>query len=166
MQFKATGDTLGSKHFVKLKSGEAIVGVFRGEPYEFKQHWINDRSTLCKGEGCEECAAKNKPSFRFRLNFITKEADNTYVCKIFEQSWKVYQALKGLHEGDYNLEKTIVRIMRNGTGQQTTYMILPVKDSSVSPQVESILAQIKLHDLQNLKDDSQPSSESFDDIPF
>lgn len=177
MHFPETGGDGGidSKHFVKLKNDkDSIVGIFRGEPHLFRQHWINKRSFLCsENSECEHCKSKNKSTFRFRINFITKE-NNVYVAKVFEQGFTVYGLLKSLHETDYPLEKTVLRITRSGTGQDTTYTILPIPKGEVTPELEKMLASVQLHDLGNLEktngsegpqgDTPPPFSE--DDIPF
>lgn len=152
MDFKAGNDSgIDSKHFVKLKDKDSIVGVFRGDPYDFKQHWVGDRSQVCQAKSgpCPECEKKNKPGFRFRLNFVTKE-NGLFLAKIFEQGWNVYEQLKALHQGDYKLDKTIVRITRNGMGKQTSYTIIPIPKGDVTPAIEKDISSIKLHDLQNL----------------
>lgn len=180
MQFNSSSDSgVDTKNFVKLKDKESAIGVFRGDPYDFRQHWVDKRSVLCTGaeKGCKLCAEKVKDGFRFRLNFITKE-NGGYVPKIFEQGWMVYEQLRALHEGDYKLDKTIVRITRSGTGQNTSYTVIPVPKGDVTPEIEKTLAAIKLHDLKNLeKKDSQvsdagafgqdvPPPGDMDDIPF
>ena len=56
MQFKAAkGES--DPNIIRLKSGEKVIGIFRGEPYEFS-HAFNPG---------------DKPSFRFRLNMITRK---------------------------------------------------------------------------------------------
>lgn len=177
MKFSAEGGTSGGidgKHFVKLKDRESIVGVFRGDPHDFRQHWVNNRSSICSGSECKLCADKNKNTFRFRVNFITKE-NEVYVAKVFEQGWTVYEQLKALHEGDYPLDKTIVRITRSGTGQQTTYTIIPVPKGDITPDIEKKLSVVALHNVIDLGKDDVDVNDAQDagsspwtteDIPF
>jgi hypothetical protein len=63
----------GVKNLVKLKAGESITGVFRGEPHVVWKHWENNMGYLCTGSGCGRCTPKNKASYRIQVNFITKE---------------------------------------------------------------------------------------------
>lgn len=179
MEFKAE---VGGGFFVKLVDGESVVGVFRGNPYEFKQHFIKSegRSYICKGDGCDKCAQGLKPFFRFRMNFVMKEG-MSYAPRIFEKGKAVYAQLKALHEGDYPLDKTIVRITCSGTGQQTNYMIMPIPKGEITPDKEQIISKIKLHDLKDPQEkqseessvsnfgyapEDNTSSHLEDDLPF
>jgi hypothetical protein len=182
MQFKSN-EQLGVNSqdtFLKLKDREHANGVFRGNPFEFKQHWIANRSYPCKGNGCEHCAKQVKSTFRFRLNFVLKDPSSPqgYVAKVFEQGLSVYESLRALAESGYNLEKTIVKISRNGTGQNTSYTIVPLPNP-LQPQSEQFISQVKLHDLTNFSEQNntnvpngnEPPADHFgyppmDDIPF
>jgi len=153
MKFREDNEQ-GSANFLKLKSGDSVRGVFNGEPDEFKQHWKDKKSILCPGqESCSICMSatddmtdeekrKFKPSFRFRLNFITKE-NGTYALKTFEQGWTVYTALRELSKAGYDLENHMMKITRNGSGTDTTYSIVPVPNGQLSKedliQVQAIL---------------------------
>lgn len=156
MQFKSgEGQGDGGKAFIKLKDKESIQGVFRGDPHEFKNHWKENRTMLCQGTGCPICATDDKkPSFRFRLNLLVKEADK-YVSKIFEQGWTVYLQLKDLH-AIYPLDKTVVKITRSGSGvSDTHYSILPLPNGAITPQAEAILAKVPLQILTH--DEPRPA---------
>lgn len=170
MKFQATSGG-SSKNFVKLKSGDSVTGVFRGDPYDFKQHWSNQRSSLCTGEACEKCKAGDKPGFRFRINFVTTE-NGAQVAKIFEQGWTVYDYLRTLNESDYDLEKHTVKITRNGEGTNTTYNIVPLAKGALSAEQEKKIAKVELNKLDSVNEkDSVPHSvdagdATGEDIPF
>ncbi len=162
MQFK-NNEQLGmsnqdTQNFLKLKDKESVVGVFRGSPFDFRQHWIANRSFPCKGQGCEHCTNKVKSTFRFRLNFVTKDPNNPqgYVAKIFEQGFSVYESLRALGEAGHNLERTLVKITRNGTGQATSYTIVNMPQP-LAPQSEQFISKVKLHDLTNFSDSNEQS---------
>lgn len=175
MKFQTGGEGLGSEHFLKLKAGEVIRGVFRGDPHEFRLHWENNKSSLCTDDTCERCKSGNKSKFRFRLNFLVKENDH-YVAKIWEQGWTVYTQLRDLHASDYDLEKTVVKITRTGSGlNDTIYSVLPLPPPNglVTKELNDKLSQIKLHDLVNLAESTpeshvEPGPGHFteSDIPF
>lgn len=150
----------GIKNRVKLKSGESIRGVFRGDPIDFKQHWVNDRGITCSGTNeCGPCEEGKKPSFRFRINFVTSE-NGVYSAKVFEQGWNAYVAMRSLHE-DYNLEKYVVKITRTGSDKQTTkYSIVPMPNGEVTPDLEKKIAEIELNDLSG----SQKNPETPDSV--
>jgi hypothetical protein len=172
MQFKSDeSSSLGGQFFVKLKDKESVVGVFRGEPYDFKQHWLSTRSQMCQGTNCPECQKGTKPSFRFRLNFVVSE-NGKYASKIFEQGRAVYNDLASLNNSGYALEKTIVKITRTGTDKATKYTILPLPapQGTLTPDKEKLIAAVTLHDLANveeaLKQTQQAAEQFMDDIPF
>lgn len=162
----------GSKNLIKLKAGESVRGVFRGEPHIFRQHWVNNRSVLCSGaDTCPECKLGQKSSFRFRLNFITKE-NEVLVAKVFEQGWTVCEALRALNEGDYPLEKFFMKVTRHGQATNTTYSIIPVAGGEVTAEQEEKISKVHLNDLNNnpTPQQSEIEEDTFhadsDDIPF
>lgn len=160
-----------TRNFVKLKDGESIVGVFRGELYEFKKHWADNRSTLCEGvESCVLCKAGQKPTFRFRANFLVKEGKDEYVAKVLEQGWTFYGLLRTLNEGDYDLEKYVMKITRNGTGLTTSYSVIPAPNGLVSSETEKKLKDVVLNDLGHItegeNEPAEPPPHGDEDIPF
>ena len=153
--------------FLKIKPGESIVGIFRGEPHDYRTHWVNNRSQECTGDGCDNCGQGVKSAFKFRINFMVKEG-NAYVAKIWEQGARVYNSLKAL-SADYNLEETVVKISRQGSGKDdTVYSVLPLPPpkGSLSKEALSAIKDVKLHDLVNPIDDSESHHGSDMDVPF
>lgn len=154
MKFNASGGSengIDSKNFIRLKNDkQSVVGVFRGDPFDYKTHWISNRTQTCKGSNCSYCANGNKPQFKFLVNFVIYE-NNQYMVKIFEQGWTVYESMKALNE-DFDLEKTIVKITRRGTGRDnTTYSILPIPGNPrLTPERERMIAALSLYDLKEL----------------
>lgn len=187
MKFQAAdGSGEDGKSFLKLKDKESVKGVFRGDPYEFKKHWKDNRPLMCTGPGCPLCASDpKKPSFKFRLNILVNE-NGQYVSKIFEQGWTVYCQLKDLN-ADYPLENTVVKITRSGSGvNDTSYSILPAPGGAVTPALEATLSKVPLQVLTQNEDhsqtehapapgplaanppvaDQQPNFEDLGDLPF
>lgn len=167
MQFPAETNS-GNKNFLKLKNGETVTGIFRGQPYDFRIHWKEGRSMPC-ASFCELCKKGDKPSFRFRINFIINE-NNVYTAKLFEQGKKVYEMMKNLNQ-DYDLEKTIVKISRTGEKTSTVYSILPIPNGTISPQMEQTISQVKLLDVMfPVKEEFQASDAAefshSDGVPF
>lgn len=177
MKFRAKSED--TRNFIKLKGGESVTGVFRGDPYDFRIHWLQkeQRSVLCEGkEKCPVCELGNKSSFRFRVNFIVKEGE-AYVAKVLEQGWTSYQALMNLQESGYDLEKQIMVITRQGTGLNTSYSFIPSPKGLATPDSLKQIAAVKLNDLghvteaekeppegpHSVHEDPGPSDE---DIPF
>lgn len=174
MKFKPK--TEDSRNFLKLKANETISGIFRGDIYEFRTHWAENRSTVCPGkDSCPLCRSGDKSKFRFRVNFIVKE-DAGYAAKIVEQGWTFYDLLRTINDGDYELEKFVMKISRHGTGLNTSYSVIPTPNGLVSPATELKLKEIALNELGHITEsETEPISEmgkqtippiSDDDIPF
>lgn len=162
-------ETVASKHFLALKDGDKIKGVFRGDPYETMVHWTDKVKNECTGPlTCEICKTGEKPKFRFRINFISKEAEN-YTAKIWEQGKRVYNQLEALNNS-YELEKTVMEIVRHGSDTKTIYTIVPLPppNGQVDPEKEKKLSTIPLHDLENIDAvEASVSANSYgDDVPF
>lgn len=138
MNFKDLPETGGSKWYLKLKDKESVAGVFRGNPHEFYVVWENGKSNVV-----DESNPDGK--FRFRINFVVKEGDN-YAPKIFENSRTVYEMLKELSK-EYDLETTVIKITRSGSGTDTTYSLLPLLKQALTPEATAHLAGLQLLEL-------------------
>jgi hypothetical protein len=156
---------------VKLKDKESIKGVLRGDPKIFYQHWIGSVSHPCPGrQTCSHCAQGVRSAFRFKLNFITKEGDQ-YVAKILEQGSKLYDQLEAINT-DWPLEKSVIKVTRNGSGQNdTTYLATPVQ-ALTEVQLKQIAA-VPLHNLDEIPESDakrdeilNPEKPHEEDIPF
>jgi hypothetical protein len=155
----------GSGMFLRFKDGEARVGVFKGEIYEFHQIWEGGKSKVVSDD---HPGAKS----RFRLNFLSK-VDGEMKPQIFEFGLMVYNMLAEISE-DYDLEKTAVKITRRGTGTDTTYIIIPAKEQPNAAQLKT-LAAIELLTLEHkestpghteLKNYAPTGSDDGGDLPF
>lgn len=147
--------------FIKLKDGESVTGIFRGEPKVFYVQWNNGKSSECS-KGAE--GAK----FRFRINIVVNE-DKKYVAKILEQGALVYSDLKALNE-EYPLEETLVKITRNGTGTDTTYTVMPMRAQPDSKTLSAI-ALVELNSLESKEKTEkdfgpEPNFDENEHIPF
>jgi hypothetical protein len=140
---------LGKDNFLKLNDGEEVTGIFKGEPYTYRRHWINQRGVECEGVGtCQYCAAENQkpekdrafPSFRFRINFVTTK-DGKWVSKIFEGGGELYDQLVKIDQ-KFDLSKTVVDLSRSGTKQNTKYSVLPRTDLPLSKDMAEKVAAV------------------------
>jgi hypothetical protein len=117
MQFNENPSTGNGGIFLKLKEGESAKAILRGNPIVFYKKWENNKYIEC--ERADEGA-----KFKFKVNALVNE-DGVYKAKIFENGPTFYNALKALSE-DYDLEKTVVKISRKGSGLDTEYSVLPL----------------------------------------
>jgi hypothetical protein len=161
------GSSKGSQSnlFIRLKDGDRIKGIFKGDPFIYRLHWVGNRSIQCPGkEKCEHCAGGDKPKFRFKINFLTQE-DSVWLAKIFEQGYGTFKDLKEMHENDYDLEKTQVVVSRSGEKQETRYRIMPAKENLKADEFKKIAA-VPLNSLNDkvAEEPEQDANES--DIPF
>lgn len=148
-------ETGGSKNYIKLKDKGSVEGIFRGDTHEFFVKWENRKSREVP-EGTPDS------KFRFRVNFLVKEGA-VWVPKIFEQGQIVYKQLRELHE-EYDLEKTFIKITRNGDGTDTTYSLLPKLKQTMTKETEAHLKEIELLPLESKISHSSNSGD--DDLPF
>lgn len=130
----------GNGVFLKLKDGESVTGVFRGEVYEFRSKWENGKSKLV-----DEKDPEGKT--RFRLNFVMREGDK-FVPKIWEFGVSVYNQLADINE-EYDLTQTKVKLTRRGTGTDTTYSILPLLKEPIPPKVMKEIEDVILNVLEH-----------------
>lgn len=176
MRFPAKGDGGGSggggKDFIKLKDGDMIEGCFIGDPIDYRDHF---KEGVCEGEMCPLCQQGKKSSFKFRINFVTKEND-MLVAKIWQQGWTAYSTLAGLsdvYEKDgIDISKQKFRITRKGSGKEDTeYQIIPIPNGIVADPVFALIKKVPLQDLYiGLKKDKEeefpPTPQDDDDIGF
>ena len=103
--------------FIKLKDGQAVSGVFAGDPYIFYSIFKDPKEYQEKVKGS---------SLKFKVNFVIKNQDGSFALKIFQQGNTFLKDLLEMRE-EYGLDY-VYKIKRKGTGKDDTkYHILPVK---------------------------------------
>lgn len=116
----------GGSSYLKLEDGQSINGVFRGEVYQFYQHWP---------PGGEKIVS-DKPfpggSMRFKANFVVYE-NKRFIAKVFEFTATTNNALANLAKV-CDIRKTKVMISRNGVGKKTQYTVLPVLNEPLTDE--------------------------------
>jgi len=154
MKFDKNPQADGGK-FLKLKDGDAVLGILRGEVRDFYQTWTDKVSTIVA-----EGTAKSK--FRFRVNFVIMDNEGNLEPKILEQGSTLYKILKELSQ-DYELETTVVKIKRSGSAiNDTAYSVIPLQKA---PSDKTMKALESLQ-LLSLEDEGQVTPSLVDDIPF
>ena len=141
MRFQKRDDpSEGGGKFLKLKDGQYTTGVLRGEIYEFYSKWDNGKSHLTDPLDPEG-------RVRFRANLVVRE-EKSFQAKIWEFPLAIYNNLAALQEAYDDLENIKIRIIRNGTGTDTTYTILPMLKEPIS---QADLLEIKTTPLNILE---------------
>lgn len=146
----------GSNKFIKLKDGDSIEGVFRGDPYTFYQKFKDPNEYLQYAEG---------RSFKFKVNFIVKEND-TLVSKILQQGATVFDLIVDAID-EYGAD-CVFKIKRVGSGKEDTRYSVLFKGNLTSEQISQYNA-VKLNSLKRAlseEDERNPPLSDEDDISF
>jgi hypothetical protein len=166
MMFKPREKSSGFKNRLSLKDGESKVGVFRGEPFQFYQHWVNGRTFPCSLKspaGCEHCKAGNKGSWKFRINFIVLE-EGQFVAKVFDGGGKLYDQIVALGK-EYDLSTYKMKISRTGTTKDNTvWSAMPAKDGAIPPSELALIEKVQLTKLDDVEADAPAAAT--DSVPF
>jgi hypothetical protein len=142
--------------FIKLKDGETVMGILRGDVKDFYVVWESGKPT-------EVPEGTPKARFRFRINLVTIGADGALEPKILEQGPMLYKALKEL-SADYELDKTVIKIKRSGSGMNDTeYSVIPLPKAP-SEKTMKALETLELLSLES--EDHAPATESAESLPF
>lgn len=140
MKFRDDIETNGPSNFIRLKDGETISGICRGEIREAWVIWENKVKS-------EVEAGTPGAKFNFRVNFIVKEGA-VYVAKVLENGIQIYKQLAALSK-QWEIEETVIFISREGSGLETEYTVMPAppKQQATKEAMEHI-ATIELNDLE------------------
>lgn len=149
MKFRDDIDVSGPSNFIKLKDGEDVRGICRGDIFEQWVIWENRVKTVVE-EGTP--GAK----FNFKVNFIVKEG-TSYVAKILEGGAQIYKQLAALSK-EWELEETVIVIRRDGVELNTEYTVMPAPPKQqVTKEALEFIKEIDLNDLGE-KPESPPKA--------
>lgn len=161
----------GSDKFLKLKDGESKTLILKGEIFEYHCKW--DGKTYSPDPG---------GTSRFRINAIVYE-EGKFSAKTWEFPVTVYNQLADINS-EYPLDKTKIKLTRQGTGTDTVYHILPLvsEKDKLTPAIISQLDAVTLNILDtkpnpspiqggpsngwDSMDPGQTHSGSDEDLPF
>lgn len=154
MKFKPREENQGSKEgslFVRPDGEKPLVGVLRGDLYDFFAHGFGKQTLVCTGKSqCEACRAGDKGKFKFRVNFLV-EHNGELSPRILELGRTVYDALRDLQDSGYDLESHLVSISKKGSGMNTEYTVVPVPRGELKAAELKKLESVKLLDLSHPK---------------
>ena len=150
----------GGSLYIKLKDGGFVEGLFRGEPHFFYQVFKDKVEYENWAEG---------RSFKFKINFITKNEEGKLVAKVFQGGSTLRDMLLDARE-EYGLD-CVFKIKRTGsTKDDTRYSILFKK--VLTPEEMEGIKGVKLISLekkdgdQNFAAEEPPPPETESDLPF
>lgn len=153
-----SGGGVSSSTFLKIKDGERIKAIFRGDPRVFRVHWAGGKSQLCsQKQDCELCKGGDKSKTRFQINVLV-QVEGVWVAKVFENGYGLLKDMSTMHD-EYNLEETCVWLSRSGTGTDTEYSIIPAKDNGgLKKEDVARLGGIPLNVLGSKKEETPKAS--------
>lgn len=128
-------------NIIRLKSGESVTGVLRGDPYTFEHAF----------------KPGDKPKFRFKLNIIVPDQGNL-TAKVIEGGWKLYNQLADAHKAGWDLEKSYTKISRQGSTVNDTVYSATVMPTPVSAETLAKVANVRLHKLDIQASASEPDT--------
>lgn len=124
-------------NFIKLESGQSVTGVFRGDVLEFYQSWPKG------GEKQVSLEPFEGGKLRMKANFVVHEGGK-FVAKIFEFPVRVNNMLADI-ASEYDLNKTKIKLTRQGEGKNTNWMILPITKEPLSAKQLKEIAAVELN---------------------
>lgn len=121
--------------YTKFEGGGTLIRVLDNEPYSFWSHWLDAQKTsvTCMGKDCPMCAVNaqlraNKEQQKYAnsqrhairvYNYGTKEMEIMIQGKTF------FSNLLTLHKEVGDITSYDIKVVRKGTGTDTTYQLLP-----------------------------------------
>lgn len=148
--------------FIKLKDGDFVEGIFRGQPHFYYQKF---------GDRTEYDTWAEGRSFKFKIPFVINE-NGAWVAKIYQGGAKVRDQIFDMGE-EYGVKDTngdlvridaIFKIKRTGSGKDDTRYSILFKGFPTAEQLLQINA-VKLPNLKGVQedDDSFPPPDEDDD---
>lgn len=121
--------------YTKFAEGVTLIRVLDSEPYSFWSHWMQKQQTsvTCMGKNCPICEiiakakANNTPtqynnSHRHAMRIWNY---STNKMEVMIQGKGFMSDLLALHREIGDLRTYDIKIVRNGTGKETKYTVLP-----------------------------------------
>lgn len=161
MKFPARPKTDGPSNYLKIKDGESVSGILRGELFTYYETGFGPTAKIVGlGEGGVQ---------KFRSNFIVNEGGK-YVAKVWTFGGRVYDTLAALEKNGWDLDNTLLTISRTGsTKENTKYTVTPSPQKPTPQALQAInaleLSQLAPKEFQN-EITPPPKFDDTDEIPF
>lgn len=121
--------------YTKFEKGGTLIRVLDNEPFSFWSHWLQSQKTsiTCPGKGCPICnviaqmkANKQTPIYTSTQRHALRIWNyKTEQMEVLIQGKKFFSDLLSLHREVGDITTYDIKVIRNGEGTETTYMILP-----------------------------------------
>lgn len=142
--------------YTKFAEGTTKIRIVDDEPYSFWQHWLPEQRTsvTCLGKDCPICNVIKKDKSNGmtpRFNSSQRHAIriwnySTNQMEVMIQSKTFMSNLLTLHKEMGDLKGYDVKVIRKGTGTDTTYNLLPVMPATEF-EFEEQLKHVDIPDL-------------------
>ena len=114
--------TITEGSFLKWQAAETKTLTITSEhATQVWQHWIDNRSVPCTGEDCVHCENGRARTGRWRLEVNVDGEPATW-----EMANRVFANVEDVAEMQGTLKGLVLKVMRQGTGRQTRYTIVPM----------------------------------------
>jgi len=135
-----------ANYAVRLKTGNdpVLIKFLQDAPYaSWRQHWVNrtgQKSFVCRegmdDRGCPLCDAGNRPRPLFAFNVLLLERGEEPALRSYEAGTRVIATLRNFNEDERQgpLSKHYWAVSRSGTGPQTQYNHLLIKERDLSDE--------------------------------
>ena len=135
-----------ANYAVRLKTGNdpVLIKFLQDAPYaSWRQHWVNrpgQKSFVCRegldDRGCPLCDAGNRPRPLFAFNVLLLERGEEPALRSYEAGTRVIATLRNFNDDDRQgpLSKHYWAVSRSGTGPQTQYNHLLIKERDLSDE--------------------------------
>ncbi len=151
------GTTTEKTPYTRFEKGATMIRILDNDPHSFWSHWLQQQKTsiTCPGKGCPICnviaqAKANKtqvPYSSTQRHAVRVWNYSTERMEILIQGKKFFSDLLALHREVGDITTYDIKVIRNGEGTDTTYMILPQtpKEFEHGDEVEEVNLAEVLH---------------------
>lgn len=133
---KATANGNNNKtNYTKFSEGNTLIRVLDDGPYSFWSHWLNQQRTsvTCPGKDCPICnlisqAKANKmtvPYSNSQRHALRIWNYTTNQMEVLIQGRNFMSQLSILNKDVGDLREYDIKVIRNGSDRDTTYMLMP-----------------------------------------
>jgi hypothetical protein len=142
--------------WLKFKEGITTIRLL-SHSYHFRNHYVKSENKTydCTGmiETCELCQKGNPSRQRWAYLVLVRDKENPAV-KVMEVGWSVFETILNLSKDeDYGDPRGYdLKITRTGKGAETSYTVIPGKDTPLNDKEEKL---VNLQGLDNIEKASE-----------